>query len=142
MGGAAPRCLANAVPSRRLSWWRWPAFSGSLPAVAKTPPRTPGPRARVATRGSDTHPYNQAEQVAERSAIRAEQAERKAKLDGQAKTYGTSDDNLPNPIEAGNRAALSAEAERYVEQLVANAESTQDSSSQEFVPGTRHMPVR
>ena len=122
--------------------------------------------ARVVSRGSDTHLYNQAEAIAERSVSRgsdthlynqadqaervaqaehldrvasaraaaaAEQAELDAKLEGSAKTYGVS---------SGNRAALAAQAERYVEQLVANAESTQDSSSQEFVPGTRHMPVR
>jgi hypothetical protein len=122
--------------------------------------------ARVVSRGSDTHLYNQAEAIAERSVSRgsdthlynqadqaervaqaehldrvasaraaaaAEQAELDAKLEGSAKTAGVS---------SGNRAALAAQAERYVEQLVANAESTQDSSSQEFVPGTRHMPVR
>ena len=119
--------------------------------------------ARVVSRGSDTHLYNQAEAIAERSLSRgsdthlfnqADQAERvaqaehldrvasaraaaaaelDAKLEGSAKTAGVS---------SGNRAALAAQAERYVEQLEANAESTQDSSSQEFVPGTRHMPVR
>src|SRR5215207_10653894 len=121
-------------------------------------------RSASAGRGSDTRLYNQAEELAkvfaERSAsaeqlertaklegqadiyrassaprvvLSAEQAELDAKLEGSAKTYGVS---------SGNRAALAAEAERYVEQLEANAENTQDSSSQEFVPGTRHMPVR
>jgi hypothetical protein len=102
--------------------------------------------ARVVSRGSDTHLYNQADQAervaqaehldrvaSARAAAAAEQAELDAKLEGSAKTAGVS---------SGNRAALAAQAERYVEQLVANAESTQDSSSQEFVPGTRHMPVR
>jgi hypothetical protein len=101
---------------------------------------------RVASLGSDTHLYNQAEQVqreaqaehldrvaSARAAAAAEQAELDAKLEGAAKTAGVS---------SGNRAALAAQAERYVEQLEANAESTQDSSTQEFVPGTRHMPVR
>jgi hypothetical protein len=101
---------------------------------------------RVASRGSDTHLYNQAEQVqreaqaehldrvaSARAAAAAEQAELDAKLEGAAKTAGVS---------SGNRAALAAQAERYVEQLEANAESTQESSTQEFVPGTRHMPVR
>ncbi|HEX2563454.1 MAG TPA: hypothetical protein VHK25_06045 [Acidimicrobiales bacterium] len=102
--------------------------------------------ARVVSRGSDTHLYNQADQAervaqaehldrvaSARAAAAAEQAELDAKLEGSAKTAGVS---------SGNRAALAAQAERYVEQLEANAESTQDSSSQEFVPGTRHMPVR
>ena len=69
-------------------------------------------------RGSDTHLYNQAEEPAkvfvERSAS-AEQIEHQAKLDGSANTYGGSS---------------------------GNAQSTQVSSSPEFVPGTRHMPVR
>jgi hypothetical protein len=124
--------------------------------------------ARVASRGSDTHLYNQAEEIAGRSAsvsrgsdtrlynqaeqvqrvaqaehlervasaraaAAAEQAELDAKLKGSAKTSGVS---------SGNRAALAAEAERYVEQLEANAKSTQVSSSHEFVPGSRHMPMR
>src|ERR671911_406673 len=102
--------------------------------------------ARVASRGSDTHLYNQAEQVqgeaqaahlervaSARAAAAAEQAELDAKLEGSAKASGVS---------SGNRAALAAEAKRYVEQLEANAKSAQVSSSHEFVPGTRHMPVR
>ena len=121
--------------------------------------------ARVASRGSDTHLYNQAEQAqrvaqtehlervaSARAAAAAEQAELDAKLEGSAKTSGVS---------SGNRAALAAEAERYVEQLEANAQSTRSSddtmpnpweagnravaeanSNDEFVPGTRHMPVR
>jgi hypothetical protein len=163
---------------------------------------------RVVSRGSDTHLYNQAEAIAERSVGRgsdtrlynqaeelakvfaersasaeqlertaklegqadtyrassaprvvlsAEQAELDAKLEGSAKTYGVSSGNRAalaaeaeryveqleaNAESQSNRAALAAQAERYVEQLEANAESTQDSSTQEFVPGTRHMPVR
>ena len=97
-------------------------------------------------RGSDNHLYNQAEQVqrvaqaehlervaSARAAAAAEQAELDAKLKGSAKTASVS---------SGNRAALAAEAERYVEQLEANAQSTQVSSSPEFVPGSRHMPMR
>jgi hypothetical protein len=148
--------------------------------------------ARVVSRGSDTHLYNQADAIAERSAGRgsdtrlynqaeelakvfaersasagrgsdthlynqAEQLERNAKLDGSAKTYGVSSGNRAalaadaeryveqleaNATSQSNRAALAAEAERYVEQLEANAQSAQDGSSHEFVPGTRHMPVR
>jgi hypothetical protein len=145
-------------------------------------------RSASAGRGSDTRLYNQAEELAkvfaERSAsaeqlertaklegqadtyrassaprviVSAEQIERQAKLDGSAKTYGVSSGNRAalaaeaeryveqleaNAKSQSNRAALAAEAERYVEQLEANAESTQVSSSHEFVPGTRHMPVR
>ena len=144
--------------------------------------------ARVASRGSDTHLYNQAEELAkvfaERSAsaeqlertaklegqadtyrassaprviLSAEQVEHQAKLDGSAKTYSASSGNRAalaaeaeryveqleaNATSQSNRAALAAEAERYVEQLEANAESTQVSSSHEFVPGSRHMPMR
>src|SRR5215203_1180108 len=90
---------------------------------------------RVASRGSDTHLYNQAEELAkvfaERSAS-AEQLERTAKLEGQADTYRAS--SAPRVIlsaeqiehqakldgsaktygvSSGNRAALAAEAERY-----------------------------
>src|ERR687897_2075086 len=92
--------------------------------------------ARVVSRGSDTHLYNQADQAervaqaehldrvaSARAAAAAEQAELDAKLEGSAKTAGVS---------SGNRAALAAQGERYVEQLEANAESTQDSWSQEF----------
>jgi hypothetical protein len=126
--------------------------------------------ARVVSRGSDTHLYNQADQAervaqaehldrvaSARAAAAAEQAELDAKLEGSAKTYGVSSGNRAalaaeaeryveqleaNAESQSNRTALAAQAERYVEQLEANAESTQDSSSQEFVPGTRHMPVR
>src|SRR5215207_8341305 len=113
-------------------------------------------RSASVSRGSDTHLYNQAEEIAGRSAS-AQQIERQAKLDGSAKTYGVSSGNRAalaaeaeryveqleaNATSQSNRAALAAEAERYVEQLEANAESTQLSSSAEFVPGTRHMPVR
>jgi hypothetical protein len=94
-----------------------------------------------AGRGSDTHLYTQAEQL-ERSAIaranaRGHQAELDAKLEGSAKTYGGSS------VSAGNRAAMAAEAERYVEQLEANAQIEQPTgSSHDYVPGSRHMPVR
>jgi hypothetical protein len=46
-----------------------------------------------------------------------------------------------NPIEAGNRAANQAEAERYVEWLEFQAEANSadsDPYDDEFVPGSRH----
>jgi hypothetical protein len=80
-----------------------------------------------ANRAASARLTGQAEQLqraqAARLAAQAEQYERSAHLEGQAKTYsGTdvptnSDANLPNPFEAGNRAAQAALADGYVEQL-------------------------
>ena len=67
--------------------------------------------------------------AAARLAAQADQYERLAHLEGQAKTYGgtevptNSDANLPNAFEAGNRAANKAQAERYVEWLESVAEA-------------------
>jgi hypothetical protein len=90
--------------------------------------------------GSDQHLNNQAAELAReqrayqaasaRLTAQAEQVERSAHLEGQAKTYsGTdvptnSDANLPNAFEAGNRAAQMAQAEAYVEQQQDRAESS------------------
>ncbi|MGH9228337.1 MAG: hypothetical protein ACRD07_06305 [Acidimicrobiales bacterium] len=112
----------------------------------------------------------QAEQVqraqAARLAAQAEQYERSAHLEGQAKTHGgtdvptNSDANLPNAFEAGNRAVLKAQAERYVEQLqdraesnsegvdpdfvrASNADTSDDGGYEdEFLPGSHHVPTR
>ena len=113
----------------------------------------------------------QAEQVqraqAARLAAQAELYERSAHLEGQANTHGgtdvptNSDANLPNAFEAGNRAALTAQAEGYVEQLkdraesnssdgvdpdsvrASNANSSDDSGYEdEFLPGSHHVPTR
>jgi hypothetical protein len=126
--------------------------------------------------GSDRHLNNQAEEIARASAsagsnraaelaqqerayraasariaVRAEQYERSAHLEGQANTYsGTdvptnSDANLSNPVEAGNRAAQAAQADGYVEQLQDRAGSNasgNDSYDDEFLPGSRHVPMR
>ena len=63
----------------------------------------------------------------------AEHYERQAHLDGQAKTHSSSS-------AAGNRAALEAQADAYVDSLQARAEDS--GSDDEFVPGSRHMPTR
>jgi hypothetical protein len=78
-----------------------------------------------------------------RAAQAAEAAERKAHLEGQAKTHA-GDDGLPNPFDAGNRAAYDARAKAYVgsdDQSESNS-SEGDPSNDEFVPGSRHMPTR
>ena len=86
----------------------------------------------------------QAEQIqraeAARLAVQAEQFERSAHLDGQANTYGTdvptnSDANMPNAFEAGNRAALKAQGEAYVQQQQDRADS-----NRHILPGWHHVP--
>ncbi len=97
----------------------------------------------------------QAEQIQRAEAARlsanAERAERTAKLESQVETYRSSaaptnsDANLPNAFEAGNRAVEMTQAPAYVWQQQHPAESStsgSDSSSDEFVPGSRHMPTR
>jgi hypothetical protein len=80
-----------------------------------------------------------AQRAAEAASVRAaEQAERSAHLEGQANTY--SGTNVSSVVEAGNRAAQAAAAESYVEQQQDRAES--NSYDGEFLPGSRHVPVR
>jgi hypothetical protein len=95
-----------------------------------------GPVAQAS--GLDNHLDIRAAEIATRAArlaAEAEQAERSAKLEGQAETYRSaavptnSDANLPNAFEAGNRAAQAAEAERYVEQQQDRAESNSSDAS-------------
>jgi hypothetical protein len=87
----------------------------------------------------------------------AEQYERSAHLQGQARTYGASaerqDPVRPNPIEAGNQ-AMAERLERSAKlEGQAKTHSKADSrnvapapadetSDDEFVPGSRHMPMR
>jgi prolyl-tRNA synthetase len=73
-----------------------------------------------------------------RLTAQAEQVERSAHLEGQAKTY--SGTGVPTAFEAGNRAAQMAQAEAYVEQQQDRAESS--SYDGEFLPGSRHVPTR
>jgi hypothetical protein len=94
-----------------------------------------------ANRAASDRLTGQAEQIqraeAARLAAQAERAEWSAHLEGQANTY--------SGIESGNRAALMAQAESYVEQLQDRAEtgsSGNGSDGGEFVPGSRHMPTR
>lgn len=88
---------------------------------------------------------------------RAEQYERSAHLQGQARTYGAPTERpdavRPNPIEAGNL-AVAEQLERSAKldgqaRTHSNAASTEDTpapadetSDDEFVPGSRHMPMR
>jgi hypothetical protein len=87
----------------------------------------------------------------------AEQYERSAHLQGQARTYGARAERQhaarPNPIEAGNRAvAESLERSAKLEgqaRTHSKADSTDEApapadetSDDDFVPGSRHMPMR
>jgi hypothetical protein len=123
-------------------------------------------RAASASAGSDQHLNNKAAEIASQRAnrawsarmtgqaeqiqraeaaslaVRAEQFERSAHLEGQANTYGAdvptnSDANMPNTFEAGNKAAQAALAERYVEQLQDRADSNRD-----ILPGWHHVPTQ
>jgi hypothetical protein len=87
----------------------------------------------------------------------AEQYERSAHLRGQSRTYGAPAERQVterlDPIEAGNR-AVAEQFERSAKlegqaRTYSNADSTDDApapadetSDNEFVPGSRHMPVR
>jgi hypothetical protein len=92
-----------------------------------------------------------------RLAAQAEQQELSAHLQGQARTYGGAaerrDAVSPDPIEAGNR-AVAEQLERSAKLegqagTYSKADSAGDApapadetSDDEFVPGSRHMPVR
>jgi hypothetical protein len=92
-----------------------------------------------------------------RLAAQAEQQELSAHLQGQARTYGGAaegqDAVSPDPIEAGNRAVaeqlersakLEGQAGTYSKADSAGdaPASADETSDDEFVPGSRHMPVR
>jgi hypothetical protein len=82
-----------------------------------------------------------------RLATQAEQYERQAHIEGQAHTYGVTVSTTPtvggNQAEAeqfDRKAHLEGQARTY-----GNADSNDDESSgydDEFVPGSRHMPMR
>jgi hypothetical protein len=90
-----------------------------------------------------------------RLAAQAEQQELSAHLQGQARTYGAPaerDAASPSAVEAGNR-AVAERLERRAKLegqggTYSQAASTQDApapadtADDEFVPGSRHMPVR
>ena len=82
--------------------------------------------------GSDQHLNNQAAELARQQ--RSNQAA-SARLTGQAEQYQRS-------VEAGNRSAQMAQAESYVQQQQDRAESGNGGAGDEFVPGSRHMPMR
>ena len=92
-----------------------------------------------------------------RLAALAEQQELSAHLQGQARTYGAPAERRdavgPNPVEAGNRAAaeqlersakLEGQAGTYSKaDSAGDAPAPADETSDdEFVPGSLHMPVR
>ena len=92
-----------------------------------------------------------------RLAAQAEQQELSAHLQGQARTYGGAAERRdlvsPDPIEAGNRAVaeqlersakLEGQAGTYSKaDSAGDAPAPADETSvDEFVPGSRHMPVR
>jgi hypothetical protein len=87
---------------------------------------------------------------------RAEQYERQAHLDGQARTYGQ-DRGASTPSEAGNQSARNAQAEQYEHQAHLDGQARTygqhpaatsaptdeaDTPGREFVPGSRHTPTR
>jgi hypothetical protein len=89
-----------------------------------------------AAAGSDQHLYNQAAAIAERAEAAAGSDQhlynQAAEIAGQSGSASG-----PNVWEAGDRAAaerLTAQAERYADQ--------QADQQDEFVPGTRRMPMR
>jgi hypothetical protein len=97
-----------------------------------------------ANRAASARLTGQAEQMqrvqAARLAARAEQFERSAHLEGQAKAFEgadvptNSDANLPNAFEAGNRAAQMALADGYVAQQQDRADGNRN-----FLPGSHHV---
>jgi hypothetical protein len=108
-------------------------------------------RAASAGVGSDQHLVNQAEELARASASAGSDQHLNnaaAELARQQRAYQAASDRLTGQAEqyersvaAGNRAALMADAESYVQQLQDRAESGNGYGG-EFVPGSRHMPTR
>jgi hypothetical protein len=80
------------------------------------------------------------------SAQLAEQYEREAHLEGQAKTHGATAST--NPIDVGDQAARAERFDRKAHlegqsRIYGNADPDDEPSSHdEFVPGSRHMPMR
>jgi hypothetical protein len=109
-------------------------------------------RAATGSAGSDQHLVNQAEELA-RAATGSVGSDQHlnnaaAELARQQRAYQAASDRLTGQAEqyersvaAGNRAALMAEAESYVQQQQDRAESINGYGG-EFVPGSRHMPTR
>lgn len=98
----------------------------------------------VAACGRDSGP-DTVEANSGNRAAQAAQAERYVEVlqDRAESNSGNPAEELANR-ELAFRAALAHQAERYVEQQKDRAESnsTGDESSDEFVPGSRHMPVK
>ena len=109
----------------------------------------------VAGLGSDQHLANQAEELARASASAGSDQHlnnRAAELTRQARAYRAASARLTaqaeqyeRSVEAGYRAALKAQADAYVQQQQDRAASTSsggDAFGGEFLPGSRHVPVR
>ena len=104
--------------------------------------------------GSDQHLANQAQELARASASASVGSDQRfsnqaAELANQQRAYQAASDRLTaqaeqyqrsSSVAATNRAAQMAQAESYVQQLQDWAESS--SYEDEFVPGSRHMPMR
>jgi hypothetical protein len=105
---------------RKLGWLAPLALVGAVGVAACGGDEDASDTVRTASveasRGSDQHLFNLAAEIEASSAVEgsdvhlhnqaAEAAEQQAQLDNAAETYG--DDGMPNPWEAGNRAAQDA----------------------------------
>jgi hypothetical protein len=91
-----------------------------------------------ANAGSDQHLNNQAAEIASQRATRAGSANRAVQMtQAPAYVWQLRDRAVSS---SSNRAAQMAQAEQYVGQLQDRAVSS--SSGDDFLPGSRHVPVR
>ena len=125
--------------------------------VYRTSP-DPQERSRVSVEsGSDQHLANLSNQIQSRRSLDAQSArwqaqadaylaEQQAHLEGQAKTHGATAST--NPIDVGDQAARAERFDRKAHlegqsRIYGNADPDDEPSSHdEFVPGSRHMPMR
>ena len=103
--------------------------------------------------GSDQHLANKAEELARASAVAGSDQHLSnvaAELANEQRAYQAATDRLTAQAEqyqrstsaaASNRAAQMAQAESYVQQQLDRAQNG-NGYGDEFVPGSRHMPVR
>jgi hypothetical protein len=105
--------------------------------------------------GAGTAPDRADARARARLEAQAEQYERSAHLQGQARTYGTpaehQDTVRPNSNEVRNqalaerlerRAHLEGQARTYSNADPSEEAPPNETSHKEFVPGSRHMPMR
>jgi hypothetical protein len=144
------------IRTRTLRWVAPLAIAGVVGLAAcgdeDATRSTAGAEVGVLTPGSDQHLENMANEI---GAIRSQQAA-SARLTAEAEAHKAatiaaaagSDQHLENQaaaIEAvagTNRASQRAEADNYVSSLEQRADASSSTASDEFVPGSRHMPVR